>query len=138
MRAVDTNVLVRLLVRDDAEQAALADEYIAPGAWVSLLVLLETVWVLSVRYERSGAQLARTVELLLDHETLVIHEPEVVKRAVARFREKPSIGLADLLILELASQHGHGPMGTFDRGFAKLEGTVKLERARLRRPTRSQ
>ena len=138
MRAVDTNVLVRLLVRDDAEQAALADEYIAPGAWVSLLVLLETVWVLTVRYERSSAQLARTLELLLDHETLVIHEPEVVKRAVGRFRAKPSIGLADLLILELASQHGHGPMGTFDRGLAKLEGTVKLERVRHRQPTRSQ
>jgi predicted nucleic-acid-binding protein len=136
MRAVDTNVLVRLLVRDDAEQAALADEYIVSGAWVSLLVLLEALWELTVRYERSGAQLAGTLDLLLDHESLVLQEPEVVKRAVERFRRNRSAGLADLLILELASQHGHAPMATFDRDFAKHDGTVRLERARPRRPTR--
>src|SRR6187401_3526569 len=40
MRAVDTNVLVRLIVRDDPRQ-------VAAGAWVSLLALLQTVWVLT-------------------------------------------------------------------------------------------
>jgi len=42
MLAIDTNVLVRLLVRDDARQAALADQFVAKGAWVSHLVLAET------------------------------------------------------------------------------------------------
>ena len=47
MRAVDTNVLARLIVRDDDEQAAAADEFVAAGAWVSHLVLAETLWVLT-------------------------------------------------------------------------------------------
>ena len=46
MRAVDTNVLVRLLARDDAKQATAAEAFVNPGAWVSHLVLVETVWVL--------------------------------------------------------------------------------------------
>jgi predicted nucleic-acid-binding protein len=39
MRAVDTNVLVRLLVRDDPKQVRVADEFVSMGAWVSLLAL---------------------------------------------------------------------------------------------------
>lgn len=129
MRTVDTNVLVRLLVRDDAAQAHLADEYIKLGAWVSLLVLLETIWVLSVRYERTDNQLADTLELLLDHESLVLQDAEVVRRAIASVRLTPSVGLADLLILEHARQHGHGPMATFDRRFAKIDGAFRLGRS---------
>ena len=47
MRAVDTNVLVRLVARDDAKQIAAAESFIERGAWVSHLVLAETTWVLS-------------------------------------------------------------------------------------------
>ena len=46
MLAVDTNVLVRLLVRDDPKQAEAADQAIAKGAWVSHLVLPEALWAL--------------------------------------------------------------------------------------------
>ena len=46
MLAVDTNVLVRLLARDDARQALAADQAIAKGAWISHLVLAEAIWVL--------------------------------------------------------------------------------------------
>ncbi len=46
MLAVDTNVLVRLLARDDVKQARAADQAIAAGAWISHLVLAEAVWVL--------------------------------------------------------------------------------------------
>ena len=45
MRAVDTNVLVRLLARDAPRQLASAEVFVQAGAWVSLLVLMETVWV---------------------------------------------------------------------------------------------
>ncbi len=47
MRAVDTNVLIRLITRDDPRQVTAAESYVARGAWVSHLVLAETVWVLS-------------------------------------------------------------------------------------------
>lgn len=46
MRAVDTNLLVRLIVRDDLKQVEAAEAFIADGAWVSQLVLAETTWVL--------------------------------------------------------------------------------------------
>ena len=42
MRAVDTNVLVRILARDDPKQVRVADEFVSAGAWVSLLALAET------------------------------------------------------------------------------------------------
>jgi predicted nucleic-acid-binding protein len=45
MRAVDTNVLVRMITRDDALQAASADRWVENGAWVSILALAEATWV---------------------------------------------------------------------------------------------
>ena len=64
MRAVDTNVLVRLIVRDDAGRAALADAFIAKGAWVSHLAVAETAWVLTAVYERKPAEVVAAVEIL--------------------------------------------------------------------------
>ena len=58
MRAVDTNVLIRLLTRDDAKQVLAAEEFIARGAWVSQIVLMEAVWVLDSVYGLAPAILA--------------------------------------------------------------------------------
>jgi predicted nucleic-acid-binding protein len=65
MRAVDTNLLVRLLVRDDAAQVVAAESFIENGAWVSHLVLAETLWVLDAVYERKPNQIAKAIELLV-------------------------------------------------------------------------
>lgn len=51
MRAVDTNVLVRLITRDDPDQTASAEKFISEGAWMSTLVLTEALWVLASVYE---------------------------------------------------------------------------------------
>ena len=58
MRAVDTDALVRLLVRDDLKQVQAADAFIAAGAWVSHLVLAEAMWVLDAVSERTPEQIA--------------------------------------------------------------------------------
>jgi predicted nucleic-acid-binding protein len=116
MRAVDTNVLVRLIARDDSRQAASAESFVEKGAWVSTLVLAEATWVLASVYELSSSDLATAIEMLLHHRDLVIDD----------FRAKPALGFSDCLILELARKAGHLPLGTFDRGLAKLEGTDKL------------
>lgn len=58
MLAVDTNVLVRLLARDDVSQVRAAEASITKGAWVSQLVLAETLWVLDSVYDLSRAQIA--------------------------------------------------------------------------------
>ena len=126
MRAVDTNLLVRLIVRDDAAQVAAAEVFVATGAWASHLVLAETLWVLDAVHERTSAQLAAAVEMLLNHEHLAIQDADVVARALANFRARPALGFSDCLVLEIARKAGHLPLGTFDRGLSRLEGTQRL------------
>jgi predicted nucleic-acid-binding protein len=126
MRAVDTNVLVRLITRDDARQAASADAFIRKGAWVSLLALTEAVWVLAAVYERKAAELVTAIEMLLNHEHLVLQEADAVEAALDLFRSRPSLGFSDCLILQVARKAGHLPLGTFDRGLGKIEGAQKV------------
>jgi predicted nucleic-acid-binding protein len=126
MRAADTNVLVRLITRDNPSQVSAAEAFIQPGAWVSLLALAETVWVLSSIYQRSPADLATAIDMLLKHRSLTIQEPEAVAEAVALFRARPALGFSDCLMIELARKTGHLPLGTFDRNLSKVPGTQKL------------
>jgi predicted nucleic-acid-binding protein len=126
MLAIDTNVLVRLLVRDDVKQATLADQFIAKGAWVSHLVLAETLWVLDSVYNRTPAQLTAALNLLLTHESLVLQDADTVSAALAHFQKKPALGFSDCLVLEIARKAGHVPLGTFDRALSKIDGTQKL------------
>ncbi|GMV16371.1 MAG: type II toxin-antitoxin system VapC family toxin [Polyangiaceae bacterium] len=126
MRAVDTNVLVRLLARDDPKQVAAAEAFVSPGAWVSHLALVETSWVLSSVYEVPPAQIASAIEMLLDHQTLAVQDPDVVAAALAHFRKRPSLGFSDCLMLEVARRAGHLPLGTFDRDLAKLDGAERV------------
>ena len=126
MLAVDTNVLIRLLARDDAKQAALADAAVARGAWVSHLVLAEAVWVLDAVYGRTPRQLSAALELLLAHETLVLQDADVVAAALAQFRVKPALGFSDCLVLEISRKAGHSPLATFDKALGKLPDTRKL------------
>jgi len=126
MLAVDTNVLVRLLTRDNLKQAHAAEQFVAKGAWVSHLVLAETVWVLEAVYERTAAQLIAALELMLVHETLVLQDADTIRSALAHFREKPVLGFSDCLVLEIARKAGHLPLGTFDKALAKLGGSQKL------------
>ena len=126
MLAADTNVLVRLLVRDHAAQLAIAENFVKAGAWVSHLVLAETLWVLDAVYERSASQLMAALDLLLAHESLVMQDADTVRAALDHFRAKPALGFSDCLVLEIARKAGHLPLGTFDRGLAKLEGVMRL------------
>jgi predicted nucleic-acid-binding protein len=127
MRAVDTNVVVRLVVRDEVRQVLAAEEFIAKGAWVSHLVLAETVWVLDAVYDLTAEQIATAVDMLLNHKELTVQDPDVVTSALGRFRKYPALGFSDCLLVEIARKSGHLPMGTFDRDLAKFDG-VKLIR----------
>ena len=126
MRAVDTNVLIRLLTRDDARQVASADAFIAKGAWVPVLALAEVVWVLATVYERNAGQLAVAIEMLLRHEHLTLQDADAVERALALHRSRPRLSFSDCLILELARKTGNLPLGTFDKTLAKVAGAQKL------------
>ena len=126
MRAIDTNVLVRLLTRDEPDQAAAADAFVQSGAWVSVLALAEALWVLAAVYDRDASQVMRAVEMLLNHQQLTLQEPEAVTAALATFRRHPALGFSDCLLIELARKAGHLPLGTFDRELAKVDGAARL------------
>ena len=126
MRALDTNVLVRLIARDDAKQVAAAEAFVELGGWVSLLVLVEATWVLTSVYGRGPAELATAVEMLLSHQQLIVQDTDAVAAALADFRARPAAGFSDCLILAVARKAGHLPLGTFDRHLARLSGTQKI------------
>jgi len=127
MRAVDTNVLVRLVVRDNPELVRIAESFIAGGAWVSHLVLAEAIWVLDAVYDRTPEQISGAIDRLLNHKDLTIQDAEVVTRALEHFRKRPALGFSDCLVLEIARKAGYTPLGTFDRGLAKLDGAKRLQ-----------
>ena len=126
VRAVDTNVLVRLVARDDPKQVAAAEAFIAHGAWVPHIVLVEAAWVLDAVYDLAPTAIATAMEMLLNHKDLVIQDADVVAAALTRYRRRPAAGLSDCLVLEVARKTGHLPLGTFDRELGRLEGAQKL------------
>ena len=114
MRAVDTNVLVRLLTRDDPRQAAAAEAFV------------EATWVLASVYDRSPDMIATAVEMLLNHQQLALQDEDTVTAAVEQFRRRPAVGFSDCLMIEIARRAGHGPLGTFDRVLGNLDGAHVL------------
>lgn len=126
MRAVDTNVVVRLAVRDDARQVEAAEDFIASGAWVSQLVLLEFVGVLTSVYGFGKPEICSALEILLNHAQLSIESSEVVVAALRQYRKGPSVGFSDCLVLEVARKAGHVPLGTFDRELGRLPGVERV------------
>jgi len=126
MRAVDTNVLLRLIVRDDGSQVAAAESFVAAGAWVGHVVLAEITWVLDAVYDLPPAEIATALEMLLNHQHLTIADADAVAAALDQYRRNPRASFSDCLVLETARKAGHLPVGTFDRQLAKLDGTRKL------------
>lgn len=126
MRAVDTNVLVRLVTRDDAKQVAAAEAFVVNGAWVPHLALAEATWVLASVYDRDAAAIATAVEMLMNHQQLTLQDEDAVAAAVEQFRRRPTVGFSDCLMVAVTRKAGHGPLGTFDRDLGKLDGAERL------------
>ena len=85
MRAVDTNVLVRALVRDDAAQAAKAEEILARDeVFVPVTVMLELEWVLRSRYGFTAERVAQALAMLCAMPRVFVGEADAVRQAAAR------------------------------------------------------
>lgn len=127
MIALDTNVLVRLLTRDDETQARRAKEVFdacgdEPGAlYVADVVLAELSWTLARSYGLARVDIARCVRALLDNATLALESPAAVREALARY-ESGSADFPDCLIVAKAAAAGCGRVLSFDRRMAKLPG----------------
>lgn len=127
MRAIDTNILVRLLVRDDPRQTAAAEKFVAGGAWVSQIVLVETVWVLESVLEIPAERITTAMGMLLVHAQLTLQDSDILAQALARYRARPQLGFSDCLVLESARKAGNLPMGTFDRKLARHAGAERVK-----------
>lgn len=116
MTAVDTNVLVRFLVRDDAKQAARAALlFRRDEIWVAKTVLLETDWVLRSLYGFSPENVIGALRRLAGLATVLLEDELVVARALHWAAE--GLDFADAL--HLASAAKAKRFATFDRKLAK-------------------
>lgn len=107
MLALDTNVLVRYLAQDDARQSALASRLLeerlsaTERGFVSLVTLLETVWVMESRYGATAEAVAGIVADLLDTPTLEVQDAPAVRHAMQLYG-RGGVDLHDCLIVALA------------------------------------
>ena len=128
MIAIDTNVLVRVLVNDpDAEvQCQLARDLIAihGNIWICRVVLIETVWVLESAYKFSKAQIIMVLEALINNPQVHLEDADCLDTVLTVF-SAGSAGFADCLILNDA-QHRQLVLYTFDRKLSRLHGTKRV------------
>jgi predicted nucleic-acid-binding protein len=125
MRSVDTNVLVRLLVAEDALQTAAAESFLAERrpVWVSSVVLVETVWVLAAVYGWRKAQILAMLDTATTSRDFGFQSVDAVRAAIGLYRASRA-DFPDCLALELARAEGHLPFATFDKATAKLPDTL--------------
>lgn len=131
MIAVDTNVLVRYLVRDDDKQANAARmllEQLSPErpGFVCREVAVEMVWVLERAYGFTRAQISDVLLELIATDSIVLEAADDMARTAYSYRNGGA-GFADLMILSAAEREGASPLYTFDRQLARMGGAVLVE-----------
>lgn len=126
MKAIDTNAVVRLIARDDAKQTARAEEFISDGAWVSTLVLAESMWVLESVYGLKKVQLRTTISMLLEHRQITLQDTDAVRAALDEYVARRGVDFTDCLVVAVARKNGHVPVGTFDKKLSKVTDAQAL------------
>ena len=130
MPAIDTNILVRFLVKDDEEQfqqvLSLFKRYRESAIKINLPVLMETYWVLTSTYNYSKVRLIDTFRMLLKTQGLKIQSGRVIEKALKEL-EGSSAGFEDCLIAELNNSTNEVPTYTFDKKASKLKGMKLLK-----------
>ncbi|NJR78016.1 type II toxin-antitoxin system VapC family toxin [Sphingomonas corticis] len=123
MRAVDTNVLARLILQDDPHQAAAARAVIEQPVWIPASVWLELGWVLSRRMGLERGTVAAALSGLLMTETVHVSDRNGLAWAIERYRA--GADWADAVHL-VASRGVADAFVTFDRGVTRELGDAPL------------
>jgi predicted nucleic-acid-binding protein len=123
---IDTNLLIRLAMQDDPIQCAKVDLFMAglsrqEVSFISLVTLVESVWVLGKVYNRSKSDIAQFVQGLLDAPELKMEGAEAVSQALQRFKAS-TVGFADCLIERSGALAGCRETVTFDQDASKFAG----------------
>jgi predicted nucleic-acid-binding protein len=131
MIGLDTNVLVRYIMQDDAKQAAKATKLIEslspedPG-FVTLVSVIELVWVLSSCFDLTREQISQALDALLRAKQLVVDQADQVVRALRTYSSS-SADFADCLIERTASNAGCAKTMTFDVAASKQAGMTLIQ-----------
>jgi predicted nucleic-acid-binding protein len=131
MAALDTNVLVRFLVQDDAAQSALAIKLIEAcldeggTLFIPISVTVELEWVLRSTFQFAKDAVVRTLSALLSSAELSFQDEHALEVALLLYR-KETADFADCVHIALASQAGEQPLWTFDKKAAKVTGAQLL------------
>jgi predicted nucleic-acid-binding protein len=127
MAAIDTNVLVRLVTRDDPAQFEKAKLFVHKHqpVLVTQLSVLELVWVLMSRYDLDKTKVYHVVQTLLEMVELDVQQPAILEAALKTWKESKA-DFADCFILETVKAASETPLGTFDSTLGKLEGYKRL------------
>ena len=131
MTALDTNVIVRYLVGDNAEHAeasrALLDG-LTPGnpGFICREVVVEVAWVLERSYRFTRTRVAGALMDLTASDSLMVENSDDVAAAAHRYRQGGA-GFSDLMILTAAERAGATPLYTFDRRLARMRGAILME-----------
>ena len=131
MIGLDTNVVIRYLTQDDPKQSAAASRLMekslsaAEPGYISIIVLVEIVWVLVSCYSMNRSQVAVVIENLLTTEQLRVEAAELVWRAMRRYAESKA-DFSDALIAECAQAAGCRKTVTFDRAAASIANVELL------------
>jgi predicted nucleic-acid-binding protein len=126
MYGLDTNVLVRFFTQDDPIQSrkatAIVERRLTPEnpGFVSLVTMVETVWVLASVYQQTGRQIAGIVERMLQADSLVVQNEQEVFIAAQELK-RGHAAFADALIGALGAWAGCGSTLTFDKRAARLK-----------------
>ncbi|MBM3341178.1 MAG: type II toxin-antitoxin system VapC family toxin [Betaproteobacteria bacterium] len=131
MLGIDTNVLVRYLVRDDEAQFEIANRLIRRGVgageaiFVSLPVLLETEWVLRSRYALNKLEVAETISQLLDTTEIQFEDEAAIEECLRDWKDSTA-SFADCLIGAHNRRQGCRATATFDVKAGKLSTFIQL------------
>jgi len=122
MIGVDTNVLIRLFITEEPQSAKSAEFFAARSpddpAYVSLMVIAESVWVLQRKYKQGAEQVSRVIQSILDSDDFVVERRELLEWALANYVHV-RMDFADLLIARASALAGAVHVATFDRDAAK-------------------
>ena len=128
MAALDTNVLVRWLVADDAWQTSAVDSLVTAAAdrderlFVPVTVLLELEWVLRSRYRFDKTTVTRALDALMSVDELEFQDEPALEQSLWHYRRAGAPDFADCLHVALTDQARKGPLLTFDKAAAQLQG----------------
>lgn len=119
MNAIDSNILIRYLTQDDVKQGEVAKNLVENGkpVFVTHIVFIESVWVLTTSYSLDRTTIAKALEQVTNNDFFVVEKNQLVSRALLDYQQ--GYDFADMLIGYCGKANDCGTTYTFDKSASK-------------------